>query len=296
MLRRRLLPAAARMVRAAAPSGSAAAVASATSPIVTAATTFGAASLLGFGISMVTGVHYHLDLVGTGVFTVVALGTTGVHMRQRTSAFAVALWATKLTSFLFYRALQVKHYGRLTEPLSSTSGTFGFWFITFLWNVLVALPHTLAAGVPLASRPPFGVASDFVGLGLFALGLLIETTADYQKWTFKHDAANAGKFCDVGVWQMSQHPNWLGNIVLWTGISVLNLPTLLAAGHAHAISALAAPVFLILLFYGEATDVIGKAAELSQSKYGADPNFKRYVATTPLVMPTPASISRLLGE
>lgn len=174
-------------------------------PVATSAAVFGAANALGLGISAVTGWHYHLDLIGTGVFAVAAYATRGVTLAQGCSAAAVALWAGKLASFLFYRALLTKHDARLTDTLATTSGQAGFWVVSFLWGWVVSLPHTLAAAVPVAERPEFG-AMHVVGLALFALGLTIESGADLQKWLFKADPANKGLFCDVGVWKLCQHP------------------------------------------------------------------------------------------
>ena len=189
---------------------------------------FGAANALGFGISAIfTNCHYHLDLLGTGCFAVVAWVLRGTTLTQQASAAATGLWATKLTSFLVFRALITKNDARLDQTLSTTSGQIGFWFISFLWGWLVSLPHTLAAGVPTAERPSFG-AVHIAGLSLFALGFIIETAADLSKWTFKANPLNAGKFCDAGIWKLSQHPNWLGNLMIWTGILLLNAPTLLA--------------------------------------------------------------------
>jgi hypothetical protein len=73
-------------------------------------------------------------------------------MRQQLSAGCVALWATKLSSFLFYRALQTKHDGRLDELLSTNSGAFGFWFISFAWGWCVPLGHEWMLPRPLPSR------------------------------------------------------------------------------------------------------------------------------------------------
>ena len=106
------------------------------------------------------------------------------------------------------------------------------------------------------------------------------------------------------MWKISQHPNWLGNILLWTGLWVLNAPTLLAPAPAGAgwlrrggrlLGAAASPLFLLALFYAQATDTMASAAALADAKYGADPNFKKYVATTPLILPTRESLGRLLG-
>ena len=151
----------------------------------------------------------------------------GTTVAQQASAGAVAAWAVKLASFLFFRACITKKDLRLDETLSTFSGQFGFWFISFLWGWLVSLPHTLATGVPIGERPPFGRVH-VAGLTMFALGLLLETAADLSKWFFKASSANAGKFCDVGVWNLCQHPNWFGNLLIWTGILILNSPTLLS--------------------------------------------------------------------
>ena len=265
---------------------------------------FGAANTVGFGISAATNWHYHLDLIGTGVFAVAALTVGGRgDLRQSISSVGVAIWATKLSSFLFYRALQNKRDMRLDETLSTTTGAFGFWMISFLWGFIVSLPHTIACGVPLAGRPAFGGWVTYTGMATFVIGLALESAADAQKWMFKRDPSTRNKFCDAGVWQISQHPNWLGNLMVWTGIFLFNAPTLLAASPLGAgwlrrggrlAGAALSPLFLLALFYAQATDVIANAVNLADKKYGADPRYQQYVKSVPLVLPTLASISRFL--
>lgn len=171
---------------------------------------------------------------------------------------------------------------------------------------MVSLPHVIAAGVPATGRPPFGGPLDYLALGLYGLGLALETAADWQKWQFKQEPANKGVFCDVGVWQLSQHPNWVGNVCLWLGIAVLNAPTLLAIEPANVgwprralrlAGAAASPLFLAALFYAQATDTIANTAALAEKRYGSDPRFRAYVADTPLLVPNLASVRRFLtGE
>ena len=274
-------------------------------PVGKSALIFGGLNGLGFGISAATGSHVHLDLIGTGAFAVAALFCGPLAGgRASVSAAGVAIWGAKLAGFLFYRALQVKHDARLTDTLSSTSGAFGFWFISFLWGWFVSLPHTLAAGAPVVARAPMGGFTCTAGIAVYALGLLIETLADGQKWLFKKDPANSGKFCDVGVWQLSQHPNWFGNLMIWSGILLFNTPTLLAAwpkgaGWLRRVGRFAgsafSPLFLLALFYGQATGGITNTVELTDKKYGNDPRYVAYVRDTPLVLPTLRSIARTLG-
>ena len=260
---------------------------------------FGAANSLGFAISAMTGSHVHIDLLGTGAFAAVAVGTMGAgEIRQRVSAGCIALWAVKLSGFLFYRALQTSHDGRLEDILSTASGAFGFWSISLAWGYMVALPHTLAAASSVAMRSRFGSFLDLAGVGLFAAGLLLETSADYQKWMFKQDARNRGTFCDVGVWQLSQHPNWAGNLIMWTGIWMLNAQNLLAARNGSAwmrlLGGALSPLFLLALFYGQATDNVAKQMALSDARYGGDARYRAWRAETPLVIPTIESVWKAL--
>ena len=80
---------------------------------------------LGFIISLVTGSHIHLDLLGTGAFAAAALPSllSSTCTRISLSSAAVFTWGAKLASFLFFRALKIKHDGRLDDTLSTTSGT-----------------------------------------------------------------------------------------------------------------------------------------------------------------------------
>lgn len=260
--------------------------------------------IIGFLLSIFTGSHLHLDLVGTGVFAVAALPymTSGVgHIRW--SSFAIVLWGTKLALFLFFRATQVKYDYRLVDLLASSTGAFQFWFTTFLWNILVSMPYLLG----LNSDRDNSVAL-MSGAAMYLVGLTMETIADAQKYFFKQQQVPAGasQFCNVGLWKYSQHPNWFGNLLLWSGILVMNLPALIepiatviggdndtaGAGFLMQLWSLRklilgclGPGFLWVLFNGQAKGTITNAMELANSKYGNDPEYAKYIRDVPLIIP-----------
>ena len=60
------------------------------------------------------------------------------------------------------------------------------------------------------------------------------------------------------------------------------------------LGAAASPLFMVALFYAQATDNLAHTAELAMAKYGDDPRYVAYVADTPLVVPTLASITTAL--
>mmetsp|Transcript_38698 Transcript_38698/g.58874 ORF Transcript_38698/g.58874 Transcript_38698/m.58874 type:complete len:140 (+) Transcript_38698:31-450(+) len=60
---------------------------------------------------------------------------------------------------------------------------------------------------------------DIAGLCIWACGFLMETIADLQLARFlKNPPPGSGKFCKVGLWRYSRHPNYFGEAFMWWGI------------------------------------------------------------------------------
>lgn len=168
-----------------------------------------------------------------------------------------------------------------------------FWIVSLVWGVFTSLPHTLgatssAAGTPLTST---------LGLILYVVGLTFETLADVQKYQFKQ--SHPGQFCNVGVWSLSQHPNWFGNLALWSGIFLLNAPALIEPSKGggslwsrlwsarRLLVAVVSPLFLWTLFSGQANGSISSTVEMANKRYGSNPAYQEYVENVPLIFPNP---------
>ena len=83
----------------------------------------------------------------------------------------------------------------------------------------------------------------FTGLVLFIIGFSIEIIADYQKTKFRSISENKNKFITSGLWSKSRHPNYLGEIILWLGISVMSFSNLEGLQYITLIS----PIFYLLV-------------------------------------------------
>ena len=72
----------------------------------------------------------------------------------------------------------------------------------------------------LQKRQPALNAQDWLGWTMWIVGFATEVVADYQKSQFRSNPANAGKFINTGLWSISRHPNYFGEILLWFGLFI----------------------------------------------------------------------------
>ncbi|KAL4106265.1 hypothetical protein PRIC1_004317 [Phytophthora ramorum] len=137
--------------------------------------------------------EHFLDV--TGSFTNVLLA------RLTARSICVAL----VSPFRRVPVLRISEYGEdkgFVEIRVNPLQFFSVWNIQGLWVLLTVVPVlvALAHGAHNPEMSPFDVA----GSSLWALGYLMEVTADYQKTQFRRNEANKGKFIQSGLWFYSR--------------------------------------------------------------------------------------------
>ena len=67
---------------------------------------------------------------------------------------------------------------------------------------------------------------DCLGFAVFLAGFVIEVVSDIQKWSFNASTASGKQrsWIAIGLWKWSRHPNYVGEIMVWTGLSISCLP------------------------------------------------------------------------
>lgn len=130
------------------------------------------------------------------------------------------LWGARLSGFLLFRILKTKKDDRFDDMRDKFFSFLGFWVFQMFWVWTVSLPVTLLNSPKVAShkQPAFGTGSDIVGIIMFAIGFIMESVSDVQKYLFRSNAANKGKVCEVGFFAWTRHPNYFGEILLQFGI------------------------------------------------------------------------------
>lgn len=194
-------------------------------------------------------------------------------------AILIFIWAGRLGSFLFQR---IHNDGgidtRFNKIRANPLRLFETWTLQGLWVSLTALAAWTA--ITSADEAPFGILT-IIGLIVWIVGFAIEVRADGEKSEFKKDPANHGRFISTGIWAWSRHPNYFGEITLWFGMALIALP----AFDGREFIALVSPLFVLLLL----TKISGLPAleRRGLKRWGDDPNYQRYLATVPVLIPRP---------
>ena len=178
---------------------------------------------------------------------------------------------------------------RFDEMRSKPAVFAGFWAIQFLWvwvvTLAIALLNEGVGGDP--GRAVGGV--DFAGWALFSVGLVLETVADFQKLFFKQNADNAGRWCAVGLWKWSRHPNYFGEMLFWLGVYLACVEGL---GWRAAVVGFLSPAFIFaLLMFLSGMPLLEASAH---KKHGAKPEYRHYLEGTSILVPLPNALYRAL--
>jgi len=203
------------------------------------------------------------------------------NFRQIVLTSLVFIWGLRLGLFLLMRILQWGEDRRLDEMRASLGKLAVFWIFQAVWVWTVSLPVTV---VNSSNRNPSLQAEDIIGWIIWSVGFLVEATADQQKLTFKNSPENRGKWCNVGQWQYSRHPNYFGEIFLWWGIFVASTPVLEGAEWLVILG----PIFLtLLLLFISGIPLLEESAD---KKFGNVTGYRLYKRKTSPLIPLPPAV------
>jgi steroid 5-alpha reductase family enzyme len=199
-------------------------------------------------------------------------------VRELGIAAMVTVWAVRLGGMLFTRIRRAGEDKRFRHIKTNPVSFLGVWNMQALWVVM-----TSACAVTVLTshdRAPVDVFFH-AGAAMWVVGFLIEVVADAQKNAFRANSANEGRFITTGLWAWSQHPNYFGEILLWTGIAVAAVPVLQGWSWLAVIS----PVFVALLLLR--VSGIPTLDRLAKKRWGNDPGYLDYIRRTSKLLPLP---------
>jgi len=207
----------------------------------------------------------------------------GQHFERQTLATALVFaWGVRLSAYLRARVL----------PPAKIS-PIELLFPRLLWGLSSALP-TVLCNLDEKQKMDWTMIEK-LGLFLAVFGLLFETLADEQKrrWFKVHASGRPSKeqkdppMCATGLWRLSRHPNYFGEICFQFGIFFI-------CSDAISPGIIVCPVLItvmLMFFEGGMTTI----EQIRNHRYQLYPAFLHYKLTTSVLIPCPPMIYFFIG-
>lgn len=188
------------------------------------------------------------------------------------------VYGLRLSIYLAIREAKSASYKKHMTSEIKDGKTVPFGVKCSIWITCAVLYLTQV--LPVLYRFSVGAGDNvmaFVGYGVMVAGLSLETAADIQKNIAKKK--NPRRFVDKGLYRIVRCPNYLGEMIFWTGALLSGIGAF--SGVLQWIFASIGYIGIIFVMFSGA-----RRLELRQNKnYGDDPEYQAYVKSVPILIP-----------
>ena len=116
-----------------------------------------------------------------------------------------------------------------------------------------------------------------VGFAVSVFGLILESIADKQKSAQKKERPDM--VATKGLYRMCRCPNYLGEIIFWTGVFISGITAYLTVGQW--ITAILAYVCIVFIMFNGAQ----RLEKRQMARYGENEEYNTYANKTPIIIP-----------
>lgn len=195
----------------------------------------------------------------------------------------VAIWGLRLSGYLTWRNLGHGEDYRYQAMRKKYGDRFGLISLVVVFGLQALLAWVVSLPVQLAATAaePAGLGPlSYLGIALWAVGMVFESVGDAQLARFKADPGNEGQVMDRGLWRFTRHPNYFGDFCVWWGLYLVASATV--PGRWGIIGP-AVMTFLLLRVSG--------VAMLERTISKRRPGYEAYAARTSAFFPRPPKAS-----
>ena len=219
---------------------------------------------------------YGFSIAAQGIAMLVLYGQT-LTVGTIICCAVFTLYGLRLGGYLAYREFKMTSYNKNMKGEIKDGKTVPFGVKIAIWTSCAVLYVTQISGV--FYRLHNAVADNafvFIGAAVMVFGVSLETAADIQKNNAKK--INSRRFVDTGLYRIVRCPNYLGEMIFWTGVLISGIGAV--SGWQWIVVAIGYIGIIFVMFSG------ARRLEIRQDKnYGSDPEYQKYVTTVPILLP-----------
>lgn len=228
--------------------------------------------------------RHRLDTVDTawgGGFVLIAWATFLQYPSNASLVIAllISIWGFRLAKHILRRSLRHSEDDpRYTAMAEKWQGK-NYWLRVYLSIFVLQGILILLVGAPISAVIGEKIKAMAwvmdVGAVVWLIGFIFEMVGDRQLAHFRSDLNNKGKVMDTGLWRLSRHPNYFGEVVQWFGIGII------ACQASWGWLGLIGPALLTFL--------IVKVSGIPpiEKRKASDPNYQEYKQRTSQLIPLP---------
>lgn len=201
----------------------------------------------------------------------------------------VMLWSLRLGLYLLFRNLKKGEEDYRYRQWRESNGPHAFikafplvYMVQMILMIVISSPllMMIKESPDLWKRPEIY----FLGLGVSLIGILYQSVADFQLDRFKKSSKRS---CVLrqGLWKLSRHPNYFGEMLMWWGVFILVSSTLTQPLDMFMITV--SPLCITYLL----VKVTG--APLIEKRYSENREYQLYIEQTNKFIP---SIRRIFNS
>ena len=219
---------------------------------------------------------YGFSIAAQGVAMLIMYGQ-GLTLGTIITCVLFILYGLRLGGYLAIREFGGSAYKKNMKGEITDGKTVPFGVKIAIWTTCAVLYVTQVSGVFYRL---LNAAQDnafvFIGAAVMLMGVSLETAADIQKNNAKK--INPRRFVDTGLYRIVRCPNYLGEMIFWTGVLISGIGAV--AGWQWLVVVIGYIGIIFVMFSG------ARRLEIRQNKnYGADPEYQKYVKTVPILLP-----------
>lgn len=187
-------------------------------------------------------------------------------------------YGIRLSGFLLIREIKNAAYRKTLKEATGDDKKMPIFVLVAIW-VCVSVLY-MAQVSPMFFRYYNG-AKDMVvpviGAIVSVLGLILESVADNQKSAQKKE--NPDMVATKGLYKIVRCPNYLGEIIFWTGVFISGFTAYTGVGQW--IMAIVAYISIVYIMFNGAQRLEKRQME----RYGNDEAYNTYADKTPIIIP-----------
>ena len=226
-------------------------------------------------------IGYGFAVAGGGIAVLVMALVTGTEAPIWVLLIQAALflaYGIRLSGFLLIREIKNAAYRKTLKEATGDDKKMPFFVLFTIW-VSVAVLYTAQVSPMLfrVTNDVTGLVAPIIGFVVSIGGLILETIADEQKSAQKK--VRPDMVATEGLYKMCRCPNYLGEIVFWTGVFITGLNAYKTVGQW--ITAIIAYICIVFIMFNGAQ----RLEKRQMARYGKDKEYQTYANKTPIIIP-----------